>query len=100
MTIWLFRSACRDYREYIGLTVQFTKTALKSLRRIPPPDAARIREKIDQYAADPESLANNVTKLVGSDYLRLRVGNYRVIMLSDGTVLLIIDMGPRGSIYD
>jgi mRNA interferase RelE/StbE len=67
---------------------------------MPATDASRVREKIDQYAASPDSLANNVTRLVGSDYLRLRVGNYRVIMLPDGTVLLIVDVGPRGSIYE
>lgn len=82
------------------LAVQVTKAALQALRRMPPPDAARVREKIDQYAEAPDSVANNVTKLVGSDYLRMRVGNYRVIMLPDGTVLLIIAVGPRGSIYE
>lgn len=80
--------------------VQYTRTALKALKRMPPPDAARVREKVVQYAEAPESLANNVTKLVGSDYLRLRVGNYRVIMLPDGTVLLIVAVGPRGSVYE
>jgi mRNA interferase RelE/StbE len=84
----------------MALSVQFTRAALKALKRIPPPDVLKIREKIDQYAADPDSLANNVTKLTGSDYLRLRVGKYRVIMLPDGTVLLIVAVGLRGSIYD
>lgn len=84
----------------MSFAVQFTKSALKALKRMPPPDAARVREKIAQYADAPESLANNATKLVGSDYLRLRVGNYRVIMLPDGTVLLILAVGSRGSIYE
>ncbi len=80
--------------------VQFTRKALQALRCMPASDAARIRGKIDQYASAPESLANNVKKLVGSDYLRLRVGNYRVIMLPDGTILTIVAIGPRGSIYE
>lgn len=84
----------------MALTVQFTKAALKALKRMPTADAARVRQKIDQYAESPQSLANNVVALVGSDYIRLRVGNYRVIMLPDGTVLLIMAVGPRGSIYE
>jgi mRNA interferase RelE/StbE len=84
----------------MGFEVQFTKEALRALARMPANDAARIRNKIAQFAATPESLANQVTKLVGSAYLRLRVGNYRVIMLPDGTVLLIVAIGPRGSIYE
>lgn len=84
----------------MALTVHFTKAALKSLKRMPAADAARVRRKIDQYAERPQSLANNVVALVGSDYIRLRVGNYRVIMLPDGTVLLIVAVGPRGSIYE
>jgi mRNA interferase RelE/StbE len=84
----------------MALSVQYTRTALKALKRMPSPDAARVREKVSQYATAPESLANNVTKLVGSDYIRLRVGNYRVIMLPDGTVLLIVKIGPRGSVYE
>ncbi|WP_159712621.1 type II toxin-antitoxin system RelE family toxin [Sphingomonas sp. AX6] len=61
--------------------------------------ASRIRAKIDQYADAPESLANNVTQLVGSDRLRLRVGDWRVIMTADLVVVAVIDIGPRGGIY-
>lgn len=66
---------------------------------MPANQAIRIRAKIDQYAAEPESLANNVTQLVGSDRLRLRVGDWRVIMTADLLVVAVIDIGPRGGIY-
>ncbi len=66
---------------------------------MPANDARRIRSKIDQFARDPESLANNVTQLVGSDRLRLRVGDWRVIMTADHVVVTIIDVGARGNIY-
>lgn len=68
--------------------------------RMPATTARRVRAKIDQYAADPVSLANNVTALKGSAYVRLRVGNWRVVMDEQGVVLEIIDIGPRGGIYD
>jgi mRNA interferase RelE/StbE len=80
--------------------VTFTKQAAKALVRMPRNDAIRIRAKIDQYAADPASLANNVKKLVGSDYTRLRVADYRIIMAEDGTVVDVITIGVRGGVYD
>lgn len=67
---------------------------------MPANDARRVRGKIDQYAAEPASLANNATKLVGSGYTRLRVGDYRVIMAEDGTVVDVITIGVRGGIYE
>ena len=54
--------------------------------------AVTIRAKIEAYAADPTSQANNVKKLQGRDGYRLRVGDYRVIFE-------VLDVGPRGGIY-
>lgn len=82
------------------MEIVYTREALKSLARMPANTAARIRAKVSQYAGDPASLGNNVKRLTGSDYVRLRVGDYRVIMLPDGTVLLIVAIGARGSIYE
>lgn len=66
---------------------------------MPANEAMRVRGKIEAYAEDPASQANNVKALKGRDGLRLRVGKWRVIM-EDGAVLDILDIGPRGSIYD
>jgi mRNA interferase RelE/StbE len=78
----------------------FTHAAQKSLARIPANTARLIRSKIEQYASDPRSLSRNVTKLQDRDGFRLRVGNWRVIFDEDGTVLHILQIGPRGGIYD
>ncbi|MDO8359972.1 MAG: type II toxin-antitoxin system RelE/ParE family toxin [Devosia sp.] len=78
----------------------YSKESLKVLDRIPASDAKRIRGKIKQYAEDPASLANNVKALVGSRYIRLRVGDWRVVMDDQGHVLGIVRIGPRGGIYD
>jgi mRNA interferase RelE/StbE len=59
-----------------------------------------VRAKIQQYADDPTSLSNNVIQLQGRDGFRLRVGNWRVIFQDDGTVVAILEIGPRGSIYE
>ncbi|MCB5423964.1 MAG: plasmid stabilization protein [Sphingomonadales bacterium 63-6] len=79
--------------------IVYTRNALRALRRMPANVAARIRAKVQQYAADPASLANNVTELKGRDGIRLRVGDWRVIM-EDGIVLAVLEIGPRGGIYE
>ena len=58
-------------------TVIYSKQAAKKLGRMPASEADRIRQKIVQYAEDPASLANNVKKLEGVEYYRLRVGDWR-----------------------
>lgn len=79
--------------------VTFTKAARNALVRMPSNDAQRIRSKIDQYARDPASLANNVITMKGEPFVRLRVGEWRVIMDDQGGVLDVLKIGPRGSIY-
>lgn len=79
--------------------IAYSKASIKTLRRLSATDAKRIVAKIEQYADDPTSLTNNVKALVGSPYIRLRVGNWRVIMDDDGHILEIIQIGPRGSVY-
>jgi mRNA interferase RelE/StbE len=73
--------------------------ARKALRKMPANMARRILDKIEAYAADPQSQANNVTALVGREGIRLRVGDWRVIM-HDGEVLDVLKIGPRGGVYD
>lgn len=62
--------------------------------------AVTVRAKITQYADNPASLANNVTRLKGRTGWRLRVGDWRVIFDDDGAVLAILAIGPRGGIYE
>ncbi|MBZ4023734.1 hypothetical protein CKO11_14870 [Rhodobacter sp. TJ_12] len=56
--------------------------------------------KIEVYAQDPSAQAINVKPLKGREGLRLRVGDWRVIMDDRGNVLAILDIGPRGGVYD
>ena len=80
--------------------ISYTRQALKLLRRMPADTAQRIIAKIEQYAAEPGSQANNVTALKGREGIRLRVGDWRVIMNDDGVVLAVLEIGPRGSVYE
>jgi len=79
--------------------ISYTKAAIRALARMPANMSARIRSKIEAYAVDPASQANNVKALQGRSGIRLRVGDWRVIM-EDGVVLAVLDVGPRGGIYD
>lgn len=80
--------------------ISYTRQALKALRRMPADTAQRIIAKIEQYAQDPETQANNVTALKGREGIRLRVGDWRVIMNDGGVVLAVLEIGPRGSVYE
>jgi mRNA interferase RelE/StbE len=80
--------------------ISYTRQALKALRRMPADMAQRIIAKIEPSAEEPESQANNVKALKGRKGIRLRVGDWRVIMNNDGVVLAVLEIGPRGSVYE
>ena len=81
------------------MRIEFTRTAEKELRKIGPA-AVTILAKIRQYAEDPASLANNVKSLKGSDMLRLRVGDHRVIFTVEADTMVILKVRIRGRAYD
>ena len=80
-------------------TVTYTRVALRGLQAHSN-RARQIRAKIDQYAADPASLANNVIQLTGSTAKRLRIASFRVLFTETETTITILDVGPRGDIYE
>jgi mRNA interferase RelE/StbE len=82
------------------MEIRYRKAATKALLRMPANTARLIRSKIEQYASNPDSMANNIKKLQGRDGYRLRVGDWRVIFDRNGVVLDILEIGPRGSIYE
>jgi mRNA interferase RelE/StbE len=79
--------------------VSYTRTAVRALRKHRNM-APRIVAKIEAYAANPGSLGNMVTEMVGKDSMRLRVGDFRVLFRETATEVIVLDIGPRGSIYD
>ncbi len=80
--------------------IAYTKSARKTLAKMPRNVADLIMAKIEAYAADPASQANNVKALKGRVGIRLRVGDWRVIMDDQGNVLAVLEIGPRGGVYD
>jgi mRNA interferase RelE/StbE len=82
--------------------VSYARSAQKALKAMPRTTAERIVSKINLYALDPALLANNVKTLKGAyaGLVRLRVGDWRVIMDDKGQVLHIIEVKPRGGAYE
>jgi mRNA interferase RelE/StbE len=83
----------------VMLEIAISKQADTTLRAMPRNVAERVIARIEQYAADPDSLAANVRRLRGSRALRLRVGEPRVIFTVEGDTMTVIKVGPRGSVY-
>lgn len=83
-------------------SAQFSRDALKTLRRLPANIASLIRRKIDAYVTDPTSMAANVKMLTGDEKgrKRLRVGDWRIILTDDGAVVAIIRIAARGDAYE
>ena len=80
-------------------SVLYTRTAATALRKHAN-RAKLLRTKIRQYADDPSSQANNVKSLAGVDAKRLRVGDFWVIFTETIDTITILDIGPRGGIYE
>ena len=75
-----------------ALKIEWTTRAVRDLRNLASQERRRVVEKVEQYAADQVSLRYQVTRLVGSAYYRMRVGNYRVLFTieEDGTVAVMV----------
>lgn len=72
-----------------------TKTAAKSLRKMPVADAVAMIEKLEAFAATGEG---DVKKLVGSEFYRLRHGQWRAVFELEGDVIVLL-VGHRREIY-
>lgn len=62
--------------------------------------AARVRQALSDYAANPAAHANNVTQLIGSPLYRIRIGDYRAIFEETADAITVSKVRPRGSVYD
>lgn len=82
-------------------TLRFAKPALKALLKMPAGVAKRMRVELDVVATDPATYRGDWRPLQGSDYWRLRVGDWRAICdLRNGElVLLVVKIAPRGDVY-
>jgi len=78
--------------------VQWTMTAERQFSKLDKSTKKRIIDKIDSIQDNPFLY---VTRLVGFNAYKLRVGNYRVILgiEKNNLVILILKVGHRKNIY-
>jgi mRNA interferase RelE/StbE len=78
----------------------YAPAAAKAMRRLDATTRKRIEGKVEQLAANPASLANNVKALQGMEgVFRLRVGDWRVLYTEGRVVLNVLKVASRGSAY-
>ncbi len=77
----------------------FSDKALKQLKKLDRNTQERIISSLERIRIRPE---NYVSKLVGDPGYKIRVGDYRIILDLDQTILkiLVIKVGHRKNIYD
>ncbi len=68
------------------MQIEYTRTALKGLRKLPLNDAMAVISKLEAYA---ETGAGGVKKLQGVAAYRLRYRNYRAIFQIEGNMLVV-----------
>jgi mRNA interferase RelE/StbE len=81
--------------------VEFSRAAMRDLRRLDRPVRVRILDALERLATDPAGV--DVRRLSGrSGEWRLRVGDWRVRFLRDAPerVILVTRVLPRGRAYD
>lgn len=82
------------------LTISFSKDALKFVKGLEAKPARQVYEKTISLIADPRPAAS--TELKGfRGYLRLRVGDFRVIykILQDSVQVVLIDNRSDDEVY-
>jgi mRNA interferase RelE/StbE len=83
------------------MKVAFTRAAEKSFFRLAINRQTQILGRIQAFADDPNNRRLHVEPLAGSELLRLRVGNYRVLFSTDEVkgVLTVELIRTRGDVY-
>ena len=79
-------------------SIRVTETAKKQLSKIDKQTAQRIDSKLREIASDPFA---HVTRLVGLELYKMRVGDYRVLMSiqKDKLVVMVVEIGHRRNVY-
>ena len=75
------------------MEIQYSKQAIKFLKKLDTPTKRRIVNAINALPA------GDVKKLQGTSGYRLRVGDYRILFSRDLHVLLITRIDNRGEAY-
>ena len=79
--------------------ILFSDKALKQLEKLEKKIQERIIKSLERIRIRPETY---ITKLVGEQGYKLRVGDYRIILdLDQGKlIILVVKIGHRRNVYD
>lgn len=77
------------------MNVIYRPSALKALNRMPAHDRNAIKLKLVQYA---ETRNGDVVRMVGSNELRLRHGNWRAVFVIENDVI-VLKIAHRREVY-
>jgi mRNA interferase RelE/StbE len=82
----------------LAYKIKVTDTAKKQLKKLDRQAAIRIDKKLHEISNDPFLY---VTKLVGLEFYKLRVGDYRVLMTiqQNNLIILVVDLSHRRNVY-
>lgn len=80
-------------------TIRFKNSAAKELRSLDINLQVRIGEEIDRLSLEPRP--EGVVKLKGSDFYRIRIGDYRVVYIidDDERIVRIVRVRHRRDAY-
>ena len=83
----------------MGYILRINEEAAKILKKLDPGIQTRISAAIDALATDPRP--SGAKKLKGSEFYRIRVGDYRIVyeIRNRQLVVLVIRIGHRKEIY-
>jgi len=85
-----------------GWSVVFESAASKEVRRIERRERERILRAVEALKTDPRPAGGKYLKGRWSLYLRIRVGDYRVVCAVEDArlVVVVIHVGHRRDVYD
>ena len=76
------------------MEIKITKTAVKNIKKLDATTRERILNSIHKLPF------GDIKRLQGyTNYYRLRVGDYRIIYMSEGNIITISAVLPRGEVY-
>lgn len=82
----------------MAYNIYITDTAKKQLAKIDKQTARRINNKLREISHNPFL---HVSKLIGLDFYKLRVGDYRVLMTiqKDKLIIMVVEISHRRNAY-
>ena len=79
--------------------IEFKRSAVKEIKKIPSAELKRILSKVDSLAENPRPIDS--VKLSSQEKYRVRCGNYRIVYKIEDQVLVVyvIKIGHRKDVY-